>query len=64
VSCAAGMACKEPMVVAPVLVILYDVVFMFDSWREALRNRWRFYSALMLTWVILAGLLRNAGVTA
>ncbi len=37
--CGLGMASKEVMVVAPVLVLLYLRVFVFDSWREAFRAR-------------------------
>jgi hypothetical protein len=37
--CALGMACKETMVVAPVVVLLYDRTFTFGSFREALRAR-------------------------
>ena len=40
-SCAAGMACKESMATAPLMIVLYDRVFLFDSLRQALRERWR-----------------------
>lgn len=56
-ACAAGMACKESMVTAPLMVILYDAVFVFASLKRALAARWRFYLALALTWTILAALL-------
>ena len=56
-ACAAGMACKESMVTAPVMVMLLDRVFVFGSWRDAARSRWRFYAALMMTWLLLAALL-------
>lgn len=59
-ACAAGMACKESMVVAPVVVALYDGVFVFTSVGEAFRRRWRFYAALGATWSILIVLLRGA----
>jgi len=57
-ACAAGMACKESMVTAPVAVVLYDATMVFESTGEALRGRWRFYCTLAATWVILAGLLQ------
>jgi len=57
VSCIAGMACKESMVTAPVVVVLYDVIFVFESPRKAIRDRWRFYTALCLSWVVLAALV-------
>jgi tetratricopeptide (TPR) repeat protein len=69
-SCIAGMACKESMVTAPVIVVLYDVLFVFESPTQALRARWRFYGALCLAWVLLAVLLlpgprvRSAGFSA
>lgn len=53
-ACAVGMACKEPMATAPLMVVLYDRVFTFDSLVDALRARWRFYAALAATWVVLA----------
>jgi Flp pilus assembly protein TadD len=59
VACAAGMACKESMVTAPVAVVLYDATMVFGSPAQALRERWRFYSALAATWVILAWLLQT-----
>ena len=56
-SCAAGMATKETMVVAPVAVVLYDRVFEFDSVAEALAARRVLYAGLALTWVELGVLL-------
>ena len=57
--CALGMLCKESMATAPVMVALYDRVFAFDSWRDAVRNRWRLYAGLGATWVILAVIVLN-----
>jgi len=51
------MACKETMVVAPIVVLLYDRTFAFGSFREALRRRGRYYAALCATWLVLAVLL-------
>lgn len=56
-SCAAGMLCKESMVTAPVMVALYDRVFVYSSVREAVRRRGRLYAGLASTWVVLALLL-------
>src|SRR5215475_2904731 len=58
VSCAAGMATKESMAVAPLVVLLYDVVFEFDSFAEALSARRVLYAGLALTWLELAVLMR------
>ena len=62
-TCLAGMASKEVMVSAPLMVVLYDRAFRTSSWREMLgpayrRRRW-FYAALASTVVLLAGLLLN-----
>ena len=38
-SCLAGTVCKETIAVAPLLVALHDRVFVFGSWREAVRAR-------------------------
>ena len=57
VSCAAGMATKESMAVAPLAVLLYDRVFVFESFGEALRARGGFYAALAATWIELGILM-------
>jgi tetratricopeptide (TPR) repeat protein len=56
-SCAIGMACKETMVTAPLIVALYDRIFLFDSVSEAVRTRWRFYLGLVLCWLVLLYLI-------
>ena len=53
VSCALGMMSKESMATAPVMVALYDRVFAFDSWSDAVRGRLRLYVGLAATWLIL-----------
>jgi tetratricopeptide (TPR) repeat protein len=55
-SCGLGMACKESMVTAPLLVALYDRVYVFDSWKHAFRARRRLYMGLVATWLVLAAL--------
>jgi tetratricopeptide (TPR) repeat protein len=65
--CAAGMACKEVMVSAPLLALLYDRTFFAGSFRAAWRARWRLYVGLMAGWVLLAFLVlgtRGRGGTA
>jgi len=56
-ACALGMACKETMVVAPIVVLLYDRTFVFGSFQEALRRRGGYYAALCATWLVLVVLL-------
>jgi Flp pilus assembly protein TadD len=56
-SSALGMACKESMATVPVILALYDRVYVFESWRDALRARWRLYAGLAATWLVLVALL-------
>jgi tetratricopeptide (TPR) repeat protein len=60
VSCALGMLCKETMAIAPVLVALYDRVFVFESWKDAFRLRGRLYAGLAATWIVLAVVVSSA----
>ncbi len=57
VASAAGMASKESMVTAPVVVMLFDRIFLYGSWREAWSQRARLYGGLVLSWVVLALLM-------
>jgi len=52
-ACAIGMATKETMVTAPLLVVCFDRAFYYSSFREAIRDRHRLYLALGATWVVL-----------
>ena len=60
-ACLLGMGTKEVMVSAPVLVFLYDRVFVAGSWREAWRRRRLYYGALAATWLPLAYLVASTG---
>ena len=62
-SCAAGMACKESMVTAPIVVLFFDRIFVFPSLREAVRQRGLLYAGLAGTWVLLAALMASGGRT-
>src|SRR5262249_25183433 len=58
IACSAlGMASKESMVTAPVMVLLYDGAFWARGIARALRSRWPLYSGLPATWLILITLL-------
>jgi protein O-mannosyl-transferase len=59
VCCALGMLSKESMVTAPVMVVLYDRVFRFDSLREQFRARRTLYAGLAATWLVLGGVLAS-----
>ncbi len=52
-SCCAGMASKEIMVTAPVIVVLLDRTFLIGSFRRALRQSWPLYVGLAAGWVLL-----------
>jgi tetratricopeptide (TPR) repeat protein len=51
VACLLGMASKEVMVSAPLMVLLYDYTFIAGSFREAWRQRHRLYLGLTSTWL-------------
>jgi Flp pilus assembly protein TadD len=53
-ACAAGMASKESMVAAPIIVVLYDWAFAPESFRERVRSRKALYAGLASTWLLLA----------
>ena len=55
--CLLGMATKEVMVSAPLIVLLYDRIFVAETFREAWRKRWRFYAGLAGTWLLLGYLV-------
>jgi tetratricopeptide (TPR) repeat protein len=56
-ACALGMAAKEVMVSAPLLVLLYDRIFVAGTFRAAWQARRRLYLLLAATWTVLAWLL-------
>jgi tetratricopeptide (TPR) repeat protein len=66
-ACILGAGVKESIVIAPLLVALFDRLFVFPSWRSAFAQRWRFYAGLGISWLLLAAIqttgprLRSAG---
>jgi tetratricopeptide (TPR) repeat protein len=60
-ACLLGMATKEVMASAPLIVLLYDRTFVAGSFREAWRRRRRLHVALAATWLLLAGLVAGSG---
>jgi len=56
-ACAIGMGVKQTMFTAPLLVFLYDGMFISSSLRAAWTKRWRFYAALCATWLIVFGII-------
>jgi tetratricopeptide (TPR) repeat protein len=60
-ACLLGMATKENMASAPVMVLLLDRAFVAGSFAGAWRQRRGFHTALAATWILLAGLLASTG---
>lgn len=58
---AVGMGTKEVMAVAPVIVLLYDRIFLAPSVGESLRRRWPLYLGLAATWAIVGALVIGSG---
>jgi Flp pilus assembly protein TadD len=56
-ACAAGMATKEVMVSAPLIVLLYDRTFLAGSFRGAWAARRGCHLALAATWLLLGALM-------
>ena len=63
VCCLLGMGCKESMVTAPIVVALYDRVFLFNSTKEALRARKTLYLGLATSWLELLALTTSRNNT-
>ena len=60
-ACFLGIATKEVMVTAPVIVLLYDRTFVSGSFAEAWKRRSRYYAGLASSWLLLGFLLRDVG---
>ncbi len=56
-ACAAGMASKESMVSAPLMVVFIDRVYRYTSLTDAWRSRRGLYLGLAATWAVLAVLM-------
>ena len=56
-ACALGMGTKEVMATAPIMVLLYDYVFVSGSFKDALRKRWGLYAGLAATWLIVGAFI-------
>jgi len=56
VACGLGMASKESMVMAPLLVIGYDWAYRVKPWRQVLARRRGLYMGLAATWIVLLAL--------
>lgn len=58
-ACLAGMATKEVMVTAPVVIFLFDRTFVAGSFRAAWTQRRSLYLGLAATWALLVFLLAD-----
>ncbi len=58
-ACLLGMASKEVMATAPLVVFLYDRTFVSGSFRAAWRRHAKLHLALASTWILLAWLMLN-----
>lgn len=55
-----GALCKETIVTAPILLLVYDRTFLAGSFRAAWRKRWALHLGTAASWAVIAALmLRN-----
>lgn len=59
-ACLFGIGSKESMATVPVVVAVWDWLFLRESWRETLARRWPLYAALAGTWIPLGLILATA----
>jgi len=57
ISMITAVFCKESAIALPPMVLLYDVIFVSGSWKEAWQRRSRYYLALFATYLPLAVLV-------
>ncbi len=67
IACAVGTGSKQVIVTAPIIVLIYDFIFISDSLKESLRRRWGLYAGLVATWGLIAVMMlisKDADVSA
>jgi protein O-mannosyl-transferase len=62
IACLLGMATKEVMLTAPLVLLLYDRTFLSGSFIRAIRQRWGIYVALAASWALLVFLAISTGM--
>jgi tetratricopeptide (TPR) repeat protein len=62
IACLLAVGSKESAVSAPVVVLLYDRLFLARSWREVWQRRRWLYLGLAATWSVTAGMLVRDGL--
>jgi tetratricopeptide (TPR) repeat protein len=60
-ACFFGVATKELMFSAPIIILLYDRTFVAGSFHAAWTKRRIFYGQMISSWVLLAALMYGAG---
>jgi hypothetical protein len=63
-ACLSGMACKEVMASAPLMVLLFERTFIAGSFRRALRESWPLYVGLASGWALRLALSYSGTHTA
>jgi hypothetical protein len=53
IACGLGMASKEIVAVAPILIVLYDRTFLAGTFKAALARRWKIYVGMTAMWVFI-----------
>jgi protein O-mannosyl-transferase len=53
-ACSLGMLCKASMMVTPALILIYDRIFLSDSFRALARKRWGLYLGLVGSLILLS----------
>lgn len=52
-ACLGGAFCKATIATAPIVIVLYDRIFCYESWRAQRAARWRLYTGLSASWLVL-----------
>ena len=60
-ACLLGMAAKEVMASAPLVIFLYDRTFVSGTFRESWRRHHRLHLALAASWLLLLALVITSG---
>lgn len=56
-TCLVGALCKESMATLPVMVVLFDRIFIYKTWGEAWRARRGLYGGLAASWLVIGGIV-------
>jgi tetratricopeptide (TPR) repeat protein len=53
-ACAIGMGCKQVMIVAPLVALIYDRVFLVETFQQIFRKKWFVYAGMLLAcaWLV------------